>query len=83
MTDTKLINEMAGRYGVGGDPNVLKMMQVAINAERERCAKIVEGEVYETRYRKWPQISTIGNRAEDSEVAKHCRALAAVIRNSK
>ena len=42
MTSLKWINETAARYGVGGDPNVYKMMAVAIAAERERCAKIAD-----------------------------------------
>ena len=58
-------------------------LDVAVAAERERCARIVEGDVYFDHYRKWPLISPEGNRSKDSEVAKHCSALATVIRQSK
>lgn len=57
----------------------------ATMAERERCAKIVEGEVYKHRYRTWPLLSPgqheePGNRSEDSDITKHCHKLAAALR---
>lgn len=46
----------------------------------EQAAKIIEGEVYKERYRKWPCVSLEGNHAEDSAVAKHCAKLAQAVR---
>lgn len=61
-------------------PTLTRAIQSAIDDERERCAKIVQGEVYKERYRKWPQISEEGNLSNDSYTVKHCNELAAVIR---
>lgn len=47
----------------------------------EHCARIVEGDVYKQLYRTWPAIpSYIGNRSNDSDIVKHCDALAAALR---
>lgn len=47
----------------------------------ERAARIVEGDVYKERYRTWPAIPGYeGNRSNDSELVRHCDALAAAIR---
>lgn len=50
--------------------------------ERERCARIVEGEVYKELYREWPGIGW-GNRASDSELVRFADALAARIRSGE
>lgn len=50
----------------------------------EEAAKIAEGEVYLYRYRTWPwwqnPDGTKGNRANESELVKHCDVIAAAIR---
>lgn len=48
-------------------------------AMREAAASIVEGRVFEERYREWPQWGS-GNRSNDSEIVRLCDALAAAIR---
>ncbi len=59
------------------------IVEKAIFAERERCAKIVQGEVHKEHYRMWPQISTVGNRSDDSDIVKFCDKLAAAIRDAQ
>lgn len=61
-------------------PALDRAREHAVAAERERCAKIVEGVVHMERYRMWPQISTTGNRSDDSDIVKFCDKIAAVIR---
>lgn len=60
----------------------------ALLAERERAAKIAEGEVYAHRYRTWPfwpvqKDGTRGNRSSASEIVKHCDKIAAAIRSPR
>lgn len=62
---------------------IKKAAEAARDAERERCAKLVEGEVYKDHYRKWPMISADGNRSNDDDVVKYCDALASLIRGQK
>jgi hypothetical protein len=52
----------------------------AVVAERERCARLVEGDVFMTRYRQWPKVND-GSRSNESEIVKLCDALAALIRS--
>jgi len=51
-------------------------------AERERCAKLVEGEIYKERYRIWPGLDW-GNRDRDQELVRFCDAMAALIRGQR
>ncbi len=67
-------------HGLKGYDAWVEHIAKALAHERERCAEIVEGEVYKDQYRKWPQISAEGNRANDSEIVRHCDALAILIR---
>jgi hypothetical protein len=53
--------------------------EAALAQAREECAKIVEGRVYKTRYREWPEWGT-GNRSNDCETTKFADAIAAAIR---
>lgn len=57
------------------DPRI----EQAVAAERERCAKIIEGRVYNQRYREWPEWGT-GNRSNDCEITKFADAIAKAIR---
>lgn len=65
-----------------GDALVDLIVEKAVAAERERCAKIIEGDLYEHRYRTWPWFGD-GNRSNDSEMVKFCDAAATAIRNEK
>ena len=69
MSDHTLIHELATRYGKGGDPSTYKMMLIAIEAERERCAKIAES--------YWPGAT------DDSITGEARRDIAAAIRSQK
>jgi hypothetical protein len=60
-------------------PAQLNGYDFGIAAERERCAKLVEGVVLAERYRTWPQLG-LGDRDQQDEIVKHCDALAALIR---
>jgi len=60
-------------------PDAEAIRREAVEKERERCARIVEGEVFHHRYRTWPAWGT-GNRAQDSELGTLTAALAAAIR---
>jgi len=53
----------------------------AMFGQAERCAKLVEGEVFKERYRTWPWVHPDGNRSNDSDIVKHCDAIAAAIRS--
>lgn len=58
----------------------------AVTAERERSAKIAEGEPHHERYRTWPwwkpqPDGTRGNLANENETVRHCDKIAAAIRN--
>ncbi len=64
---------------MSSDDAIGRSIDHAVAAERERCAKIVEGEVFKEVYRTWPQIGD-GDRATDSDIVQHCNALAAAIR---
>lgn len=68
-------------YSVHGSPEIDAIVEKAILNERERCAKIVQGEVHKERYRMWPRLSKSGNRSDDSDIVKFCDSLAAAIRD--
>lgn len=55
------------------------LVRKAVAAERERCAKMIEGSVFKERYRTWQWYA--GNRSVDSELVKFCDAAASAIRN--
>ncbi len=57
----------------------VEALREALVNEREECAKIVEGRVYETHYREWPQVGP-GNSSKDSERTIFADALAKAIR---
>ncbi len=59
---------------------IVQAIDFAVTGERERCAKIVEGQSYKEHYRMWPEVSTVGNRSMDDETTKHCMALATAVR---
>ena len=50
-----------------------------VEAEREACARLVEGNLIDERYREWPSFGP-GNRGNDSEVVQFTRNIAAAIR---
>lgn len=61
--------------------------EAAIRAdEREKCAKVAEGEVYKERYRTWPwwklDDGTVGNASHESAHVKHADAIASAIRSN-
>lgn len=60
----------------------------AVMAERERCAKIAEGQTYKERYRTWAwwlplRDGTRGNVSQQSEMARHADDIAAAIREGQ
>jgi hypothetical protein len=66
------------------DARAFEDMTLASNARKaaiEECARIVEGRVVHENYREWPQVSSQGNRADDSYIVQHCDKLAAAIRS--
>jgi hypothetical protein len=59
------------------------LAEVAKSRVIEACARISEGEVYLTRYRKWPGVKSRiahGELEEDDPTTRHCDAIAAAIR---
>jgi hypothetical protein len=58
---------------------VVASFRSAVIAEREACARIVEGRVHKEHYREWPEWG-MGNRSNGSEAVSLCDALAAAIR---
>lgn len=60
---------------------MIKAVAKAIAAEREACAKIVEGEVVAERYRTWSYMHGVGNRSHECEITRHSDKLADAIRN--
>ena len=52
----------------------------AVEGEREACAKIAEGDLFEVRYRTWPHWNPGGNLSRERDVAQLAEATAAAIR---
>lgn len=59
--------------------NKLDAAEIALENERERCAKIVEGQSFREHYREWPWFGT-GNRSNDSDLVIFCDAAVTQIR---
>jgi hypothetical protein len=76
-TAQSIINGLIAR-ALSAESDAARLRE-ALEAEREACAKIVEGRVYKTRYREWPEWGA-GNRSADDEAVKLTAALAAAIR---
>jgi hypothetical protein len=52
----------------------------AVMAEREACAKIAEGDLFEQHYRSWPHWNPGGNLSRERDVTKLAEATATAIR---
>ena len=52
----------------------------AVEREREACAKIAEGDLFEVRYRSWPHWNPGGNLSRERDVTQLAEATAAAIR---
>ena len=56
------------------------LIREAVEGEREACAKIAEGDLFEDHYRSWPHWNPGGNLSRERDVTKLAEATAAAVR---